>query len=476
VSISLVCGCSNDSSTFPATSTNFPAVVFTDIHFNPFYDLSPELFHSLVSSDVSQWASIFQGSTITTPSPRGSDTNYPSLVLALSSIKQNVGVSPLIIFTGDILGHNLTQNYYKFAGVVGNPTAEDVTAMQHFTNKTVAFIMDQVRLSIGNIPVMFAMGNSDSYSLIDDGPSGTFLDNTADYYYTKFLNKSVDQQTFLTTFKTGGYYSAEPLGMKLMVIGLNTVPFTSNIESKLAMDELDWLESKVASAKADGKKVWLLMHVPPGASTVEVANTVDINGHISTASMMWSTDSTGISVYQNRFFDILKTYPGVVSLTLAGHTHMDEYRIMPSSDVLEITPGITPYFGNNPAFKVFSIAKDSFKPTDYRSVNCDLDTLSGQFKNYYTFSQEYYMPGPLDESLIVLTKTFALNNLNKNLYGVNFNSGNSSMTPVTYPNGNSYTPVIIEKGSQKPYINWPVFLCGIEQMDKTKFIDCVNSY
>ena len=60
----------------------------------------------------------------------------------------------------------------------------------------------------------------------------------------------------------GGYYSAELPGSNLMVIGLNSVPFTNSNQSNLVTEELDWLESKVASAKADGKKVWLLKCSP----------------------------------------------------------------------------------------------------------------------------------------------------------------------------------------------------------------------
>ena len=102
--------------------------------------------------------------------------------------------------------------------------------------------------------------------------------------------------------------------------------------------------------------------------------------------------------------------------------------------------------------------------------------MHGMFDSYYTFSQEYFMQGPLDASLILLSKIFAINNLNKQKYGVNFNSGNTSLTPATYANRNSYTPVITEKSALPPYINWPVFLCGIENMDQTKFFNCVNSY
>ena len=36
--------------------------------------------------------------------------------------------------------------------------------MQAFANKTALFVMQQVRASLGNVPVMFVVGNNDSYT------------------------------------------------------------------------------------------------------------------------------------------------------------------------------------------------------------------------------------------------------------------------------------------------------------------------
>ena len=195
----LICGCGSGTNT---TTNHFPVVVFSDVHFNPFYD--PSLFPKLVSADASEWESIFKTSSISAPSAWGSDTNYPLLALALSSIRQNLGASPLIIYTGDILGHNFPQTFFKLYGSQ-NPPIGDVAAMKAFTDKTVAFFMEQVRSSVGNIPVMFAVGNSDSYTGL--GPDSSFLSDTAELYYTEFVNGTVDHQTFLNTFTSGGYYS-----------------------------------------------------------------------------------------------------------------------------------------------------------------------------------------------------------------------------------------------------------------------------
>ena len=96
--------------------------------------------------------------------------------------------------------------------------------MRTFTDKTVTFFMQQVRSAVGNVPVVFALGNADSYTGL--GPDSVYLTNTVELYYNLFLNGIADHQTFLNTFVSGGYYSAEPAGTNLMVIGLNTFEFS----------------------------------------------------------------------------------------------------------------------------------------------------------------------------------------------------------------------------------------------------------
>jgi hypothetical protein len=450
--------CGGGSTT--TTGNSFQVVVFSDVHINPFYDPDQLLFNKLVAADADGWADLFKTSTVTVLPVWGNDTNYPLLVLALSSIKQNLGASPVIIFTGDILGHNFAQqfyaHYYNGQAVPANPDPAAVAAMESFADKTVDFFTKQVRATVGNIPVMFAVGNNDSYA--DQGPDSTFLANTAEYYYSNFLKGTVDHQGFLNTFEAGGYYSAEPPGTNLLVIGLNTIPFAGNNDSAVAT-ELDWLDSRLASAEVAGKKVWLLMHIPPGANILATAPTVDGNGHIAAATMMW------LPAYQARFLQILANYPGLISLTLAGHTHMDEYRIMSTSSVLEITPSISPRSGNNPAYKVFTFSTETFKPTEYRSLNYDLAANPGQFNDYYTFSAAYSTQALLNDSLAQLYPVLATNSAKQALYRGDYFSGHNSPNSIADTHYNLITDT-----------NWPVFYCGIGNMDVTAFTTCVNSY
>jgi hypothetical protein len=222
--------------------------------------------------------------------------------------------------------------------------------------------------------------------------------------------------------------------------------------------ELAWLDTTLALARVRGKRIWLLMHVPPGADKYSTAQNVDFNGHITTATMMWNQD------YQARFLRILLKYPGTIALTLAAHTHMDEYRIMSPNNVLEITPAIAPYFGNNPAFRVFTFSHYTLKPTDYRTLNYDLATNPEQFNSYYTFSTAYLMQGFLNNSLLQLYPELVTENAKQQLYREHYFSGHNYTVPV----GNEFYPITDT--------TWPVYWCGIGHMDEQGLIDCVNSY
>lgn len=448
--------CGGDSGT-NNTHNKLQVLVFSDIHFDPFYDES--LSPALVSADASKWASIFKTSSISTPSLWGSDTNYPLLVLALSGIKQNAKESPVIIFTGDILGHGLPLQFYE--KTKGSPLNDaDVAAMKAFIKKTVAFVLEQVRSSVGNIPVIFVLGNSDSYADIEP-PDSSFFSDTAELYYTEFLNGTVDHQTFINTFTKGGYYAAEPAGTKLMVIGLNTYEFSPLFKDKYTEEvnaQLTWLDTTLNLAEAKGKKVWLLMHVPPGADKYSTAQSVDASGHITTATMMWNQD------YQKRFLQILSKYPGLITQTFIAHTHMDEYRMMSPGNPAVTTPSIAPYFGNNPAFKVFTFSRATLKATDYTSLNYDLATTPSQFNRYYTFSMAYLMQGYLNDSLSLLYSELVTNSAMQQFYRGSYFSGHNYSDPV----GNEYYPITDK--------TWPVYWCGIGHMDEQELIDCVNSY
>ena len=152
--------------------------------------------------------------------------------------------------------------------------------------------------------------------------------------------------------------------------------------------------------------------------------------------------------------------PGLIAQTFTAHTHMDEFRIMSPGNVAELTPGITPRNGNDPAYKVFTFNHDTLAATDYTSLNYDLASLPPQFNNYYTFSTAYSLLGPLNGSLAQLDPLLVTDSARQALYRRYYFSGHGYSS--------AYMPITDT--------NWPVFYCGIGQMDQQGFIDGVNSY
>jgi sphingomyelin phosphodiesterase acid-like 3 len=463
-----ISGCSGDNTVPQNPTVSYDQVVtVSDLHFNPFYD--PSLFPALAAAPPSQWATIFQGSKVKAPTAGGTDTNYPLLVLTLASMQKNMGSSPVVLLTGDVLGHYIP-NYFCAAYYSPNPAPSTCATnpgptvgplMQQFINNTFTFVATQIRASVGNAPVIYAPGNIDTYGP-GLGPDNTFLTSNAGTVYSQFLNGSVDQQTFLNTFTLDGYYSAQPLGSKLLIIALNTNSFVGIAPSFTAAPaEITWLSSQLAAAQSAGEKVWILMHVPPGANAQTIAQVAAIPSDVdeNTVSMMWDSNT------QASFFSTLGKYPGLVTLMLAGHTHMDEFRILPTGDVLEQLPGISPCFGNNPAYKVLTITQDTFTPTDYQSFDYNLATMPTQFNLLYQFSMTYGAQGTLGSSLQQLYPQLNSTETERDTYTLLYGSGSTSVNPVTYIPWNPINDV-----------NWPIFGCTIGNADESHYLSCVTSY
>lgn len=438
----LVCGCGGSSST--SGSNNSDVLVFSDVHFNPFYDTN--LFSRLDAADPSDWQSIFESSPVTTPSIAAADTNYPLLKIALTSIRQNLGSSQVLVYSGDLLGHNIAQQYQT------NSNSSDTAPMQTFTDKTATFVMQQIRNAVGDIPVVFAVGNCDSYT--GYGPDSTFLTKNAETYYSLMLKGSPDHEEFIDTFTTAGYYSVELFSNKLRVIALNTIlcsPMVPGDNSGLVNPQLTWFGQQLAAARAAGQKVWLVMHVPVGAFVGQTASTINADGQITAASMMWDAN------YQSTFLTTLGNYPGLISMCIAGHTHMDEYRIMSADYVLEIAPGISPIFGNDPAYKVFTVDKTSFVPDNYRSVNYDLATLPAQFEDYYKFTDAYSLPAYSNTSLNQLFPKLDTDKALQALFRQYYYSGNESSNSISN-------------------LTWPVYWAAVGNVDPQAIVTAVNTY
>ena len=128
-------------------------------------------------------------------------------------------------------------------------------------------------------------------------------------------------------------------------------------------------------------------------------------------------------------------------------------------------PGISPCFGNNPAYKVLTITQDSFTPTDYQSFNYNLAAMPAQFGSLYQFSTTYGAQTTLGNSLVGLYPQFADSQSKRDMYTMLYGSGTTKVSPVTLAPWNPINDV-----------NWPIFACTISEMDQPDYLQCVNTY
>ena len=210
------------------------------------------------------------------------------------------------------LGITFRKHFTGLSGATPRPVPANQAAMVAFTDKTVSFFMQQVRAAVGNIPVLFALGNADSYTGL--GPDATFPRNNAAAILHAIPERrrgSADISQYLHEWRVlyRGACRNEPDGDQPQHFRVFSPCQYLPDESTAVGAQLAWLDSTLASAQAGNKNVWLMMHVPPGAAITATAANVNGNGQITTAgtTMMWNQD------YQATFLQILSKYPGLIS-------------------------------------------------------------------------------------------------------------------------------------------------------------------
>ncbi len=427
------------------------ALIITDVHFNPYYDTS--LFSSLKSNAASAWEGIFEGSSVSAVSAYSSEANYPLLKAALDSAAQQVPNPKFIIFPGDILGHGFNSYFYSLHG------STDETALKSFILKTVTFFALEVQKRFPNAPVFFTLGNNDAYLgdyLLAAG--GAYLNDTAEPLYTAFLENRATCTDYTSTYKAGGYFRAD-LG-SMIVLSLNSVLFSSHRPTPTAGDaawtQLSWFAAQLALARAQGLPVVVVTHVPPGIDIYSTARYyLGSDGKLSDVSLMWHSE------YNERFLSIVEEYADVITMVYAGHTHMDEFRIMEGTNNVQIpvwvTPSVSPIFHNNPGYRVLETRSDGASLENYQVFTMSLQATSKAFAQLYDFQQQYRLSAP---------DATGLPKLNTQLYRIE--SSKDAYISHYYGDVSDYEVITDAK--------WPVYYCGITSMRKDAMLDCVNNY
>jgi sphingomyelin phosphodiesterase acid-like 3 len=347
-------------------------LALSDVHFDPFAD--PAIVPRLIAADADRWPAIFASSRLTAPVGAGSDTNYPLLESTLKAASAAGGREgyDFVLLTGDLLRHDFEDQFAKYGG-------PGKAALGAFAIKTMAFVNDEIERRFRGAPLIEALGNNDN----DCGdyqptPGAPFLAGTA-----ATLPALARDPEALADFGAGGNYAIpHPRTPNHLFLVLDSVFWSPKYRDacggsgeSAASAQLAWLEWQLFQARQRGRTVSLVMHIPPG-----------INPYESTPAKpvpFW------VDSWRDRFLAIAAAYGPILTAGYAGHTHMDDFRILsgPAGPYLaiRITPSVTPLFGNNPSFSVMRYGRADARPTGYVTYVFQ----SGAWQREYDFKETY---------------------------------------------------------------------------------------
>jgi len=394
-------------------------LVLSDIHFDPLAD--PAIFQQLLTTPAAQWLSVFAHSRQTSLARSPSDTNYP---LLKSTLEAAAAQAPFdfVVVCGDYLRHNFDR---AFVAAGGSPSQ-----FPTFATKTALFVVETIQ-SAFQVPVYLALGNEDSicgdYHM---APGGIFLGALADSLLVLGRHSEASN-----CFRTAGFYELpHPTLANQEILVLNSVlwsPFYSDCESPNGDSgtlEMKWLGSKLDEAKNLGRKVVLVMHIPPGFDAYQNSRSSDCRS----VTPFWR------DIFIRQFLDLMQRDGDAVEVVLAGHTHMDDFRVLGSGAhgvAVRITPAVSPVFGNNPAFSLLQYNLKSGAVSDIATYYLDLASGGNdpRWALEYRFSDAYGYPELTSASLGALAERIRDDpKVRQRFAGYFAASAPSPLTPATW--------------------------------------------
>ena len=421
----------------------------SDLHFNPFYD--PALVDSLVRTDYSSWERIFQSSKMA-PNAYSSDADYALLRSAFTAMRQQSAAPAFIIISGDFLCHEFQS---KFAA--NAPQYPD--SLQSFTAKTIGFIAWLLNSYFPRTMVLPVLGNNDSdcgdYNVQPDGP---FLAMFARAWVPLQRNGSAAaDSSFVRQFSKGGYYTY-PFrnGTNAQLVLLNTVFFSASYSNKCGLpggdpgtDELNWLDSVMKTGQLKKQAVWMVYHIPPG---INVYSTISGSGSCSSnIQLMWQPR------YNTRFLGLVRSHAPRIKAAFAGHTHMDDFRVIYTNSVpvsfIHITPAISPLFGNNPGFQRITYDSRTLGLQNAETFYLNVGNPGSVWKPEYNFQKNYGVSSINAVTLDKVRQKILTDTVYRNRYINLYDVSNPPLNGINTQ-------------------NWKAFWCGTGALTQQDFSNC----
>ncbi|MHB1948665.1 MAG: metallophosphoesterase [Gammaproteobacteria bacterium] len=331
-----------------------------DIHFDPFSGCSIfkkpcESLTKLREANYQDWPNVFEHYGEHSITSAYHDTNYPLLKSSLTAIDRvSKNEHPkFVLILGDFLAHDFHKKYVRYSG------DKSRQGFENFVKKTLQFMTYEFAKEFPTIDVYPVVGNNDSYTgdyrVV---PHGRFFQDVTDIWSTLIKNDA-NRESFKKDFPSGGYYVISiPNHANQKIIALNTVMFSSHIKKasvqKAASTQLEWLQKQLLKADKQKQQVMIIDHIPVGIDAFAT-----IKNSFNTVKQFWQPN------YTTQFENDVSHYPTLISGIFSGHIHMDTFQSLTLKKVgdipIYITPSISPIYGNNPGFKLFTYEVKTLK-------------------------------------------------------------------------------------------------------------------
>lgn len=376
-------------------------LMVSDIHFEPFWD--PAKVQELADPG-SNWKALLAqppsadraerfAALQNTCHARGIDTNYALFESSLQAMHAYAGDARFITVSGDLIAHNFD---CKFKTLFPHATALEYRL---FVTQTIAFVERQISTAFPGIPAYTALGNNDS-DCGDDrlDAHGAFLAAAGPPMLLSANFGHPELKHVSRTFDAAGYYGVSlpsPFEhTRLLVMDDNFMsPAYATCGGKPdpapAEEQIAWLRSRLEKARREHEKVWVMAHIPPGINPFSA---------IRNMASVCAGGAPSTFLRSGAFADTIAEFGDVVRLTIFGHTHMDELRLMQaqkpaaheSAVALKVVPSITPEGGNKPSFVVASVDPSSAILKDYRVISASNEMgAATQWSEEYDFDRAY---------------------------------------------------------------------------------------
>jgi sphingomyelin phosphodiesterase acid-like 3 len=402
-----------------AAKATVPALLVSDIHFEPFWD--PDKVAKLNAAAVDKWDAILAPPASANREQtfdaflqkcgcKGGDTSSVLFDASLKAMTDNASGAAFVTVSGDLISHQFKRKY--FAAIQGATQA----GYHSFVEKTIDYVIDKLDAAFPGVPVYVAMGNNDSDCddyLIDAGSD--FLKDTGIEVAKNF--PAAERKGVQDSFADEGYYSislpapiqnARLLVLDDLFMSKSYRTCAGARDPQAAAPQIAWLAKQLADARAHKQKVWVMGHIPPG---------VDLYSTEKKMIDFCAGQKPVMFLSSEEMADVIAPYGDVVQLAIFAHTHMDELRLLKDESAgapsktpvpVKLVSSISPIHQNLPSFTVAQVDPATAALVDYRVFSApSLTGGSAAWKEEYDFRKSYTLPDFSSASVGKLTAEFA---------------------------------------------------------------------